>query len=521
MPAPKKTPRGTTNPAAPKPLRGLRSEGSYDHTFTRSQGKELAKYLDAFINHFEARIDPSTSAVVDLSDVKKLREAVGSRRRVGAREKLVNAEVSDISRASQMIERLTTLETGSDKFTHQTSSANAYTPPQMIATMARGEALQQRQGGKSGRKPGFVPTPATFTAPPPPKAVGGLRESGIGDVKVTDDLLDILPRNWKTMTLEEQYEWAKNNANLEHEIDGQKIKLSSGEAKKLIEAKKRAILEKREKEEDMAERKRKREERFAKLTFEEKLQLRESAEQRRRALAAEQEESEEEMEARLRQEERDARPDRRERAEEMDTSRILDDLGEILKSTPTTASGDEADDDGRPRALRSTTRATRKYFSRLSEARMSPLRRQATAGFRSGSRGKGPGREGIGLVDDDNKATVRGSPEMFKQITDALPGAIRSAMKSLENARGDKRDKSTIDALESTVSGLELLQTRLRQRGRDPLQLNKKDTDKILDALIVAIDRAMRRGLDERAQAYGVFMEMLAESAMSTFFNNK
>lgn len=125
-------------------------------------------------------------------------------------------------------------------------------------------------------------------------------------------------------------------------------------------------------------------------------------------------------------------------------------------------------------------------------------------GLRSGN--NPTGKEGRTMITDE--ATY------FKDIESSLVKEIEAAKKVQ-----DTKTSSGLTKLQEIIRRQEASKTGDRRTNVGSIFLTQEESDQILDALMVALDRQVERGSAERQDLYSKMIEHIAKAAMSTFID--
>ena len=125
-------------------------------------------------------------------------------------------------------------------------------------------------------------------------------------------------------------------------------------------------------------------------------------------------------------------------------------------------------------------------------------------GLRSGT--NPTGKEGRTMITDE--ATY------FKDVESSLVKEIDAAKKA-----NDTKTSSGLSKLQEIIRRQEASRTGDRRTNVGSIFLTQEESDQILDALMVALDRQVERGSTERQDLYSKMIEHIAKAAMSTFID--
>ena len=400
--------------------------------------------------------------------------------------------------------------------------------------------------GVGGISRGMNPTAMGSLAGEESSGRGRPMGAGPGDARLRGKRFeDIKPKDWDSMTVDDQYEWLLN--------DGSRSR--SGMSQAAFDGVMKDILFREEKEQAQAERAARRAERAATpskpvdqaseavAAAEKPIKVKPRPDNPDSALAERKKDLSTTKKFTGRIADRAVASNNKGKSDDihkdaweeiasiMDTEDLtksqikeaIDSLDKYLKEAA--LSDDDSDDSvdfqEQGEKLKDTLQKLQKYYSKdefISDTPPKPEPKPATAekvmppasySLYMSAKDKGGLRSGkAGRTEIKEEATF------FKDVSDSLPKEIQAA-----RSNGDRDTADALSMLQTIISRQEAAKLGDRRTNAGRILMTQKEIDDVLDALMVSLDRQVELNSEKRQVMFAKLIDMMAKAAMGTFID--
>jgi hypothetical protein len=112
------------------------------------------------------------------------------------------------------------------------------------------------------------------------------------------------------------------------------------------------------------------------------------------------------------------------------------------------------------------------------------------------------------------RTEIKEEATFFKDVSDSLPKEIQAA-----RGNGDKGTADALSMLQTIISRQEAAKLGDRRTNAGRILMTQKEIDEVLDALMVSLDRQVELNSEKRQVMFAKLIDMMAKAAMGTFID--